>query len=241
MNVLGLIPARGGSKAIPHKNLTPLLGKPLIAYTLQAAQKCHTLSRVLVSTDNVHIAEMAKTYGTEVPFLRPAELAQDDTPALLVVQHAIDYLMQTENWLTDIVVYLQPTSPLRRSEHVDAAVNLLITQAADTVVSVVQVPHQFNPISVMRLEGDHLIPFIPQTELRLRRQDKPLVYARNGPSVLVCTYNTVMRQNTLYGQRTLPLVMQPEESVDIDSRLDLVWAECLLQRSPHPDFVGKGE
>lgn len=229
-NVLGLIPARGGSKSISRKNVVPILGKPLIAYTIEAAQASQRLTRMVVSTDNAEIAKVAKEWGAEVPFLRPKELARDDTPALPVIQHALRYLETMEGWRADVVVYLQPTSPLRRGDHIDAAVDLLISKAADSVVSVVPVPHQFNPVSVMRLEGDYLVPFLPEAAHLLRRQDKPVVYARNGPAVLACTYETVMHHNRLYGERTLPFVMTQEESLDVDTAFDLALVEWFLTR-----------
>jgi CMP-N-acetylneuraminic acid synthetase len=229
MNVLGLIPARGGSKSIPKKNVVPILGKPLIVYTIEAAQSSQRLSRTVVSTDDVEIAAVAKEWGAEVPFLRPPELARDDTPALPVIQHAVHHLETAEGWRADMIAYLQPTSPLRRHVHIDAAIDLLISKAADSVVSVVPVPHQFSPVSIMCLEEDCLVPFLPEAAPLLRRQDKPEVYARNGPAVLVCTYETVMRQNRLYGKRTLPLLMEQEESVDVDTTFDLALVEWILR------------
>lgn len=229
MNILGLIPARGGSKSIPKKNLVQILGKPLIAYTIEAAKTSERLSRAVVSTDDTEIAAIAEKYGAEVPFLRPSELARDDTPALPVIQHTVSHLQATEGWRADIIAYLQPTSPLRCETHIDAAIDLLVLKGADSVVSVVSVPHQFNPVSVMALQGDYLVPFLPEAELLLRRQDKPVVYARNGPAVLVCTYDTIMNQNKLYGHRTLPLVMEPEESIDIDTAFDLTLVERILK------------
>lgn len=230
MNVLGLIPARGGSKSIPRKNIYPVLGKPLIAYTIEAACASRRLSRTVVSTDDMEIAAVAKKWGAEVPFLRPQELARDDTSALPVIQHTVRYLEKKEGWRADVVVYLQPTSPLRRHVHIDAAIDLLISKGVDSVVSVVPVPHQFSPVSVMRLEDDCLVPFLPDTSELLRRQDKPLVYARNGPAVLVCTYEAVIHCNTLYGQRTLPLVMENEESIDVDTAFDLDLVDCILRK-----------
>lgn len=229
VNILGLIPARGGSKGIPGKNLAPLAGKPLLAHTVEAGLKSRRLTRLLLSTDDPAIAQAGRALGAEVPFLRPAELAADDTPALPVIQHAVRFL-EDQDWRADVLVYLQPTSPLRRAEHIDAAVNLLLAEKADTVVSVVSVPHQFNPASVMRLENGCLTPFLPELAHLLRRQDKPEVYARNGPAVLACTRQVLMDEGRLYGQRTLPLVMTPEESFDIDTPFDLELVDWLLGR-----------
>jgi CMP-N,N'-diacetyllegionaminic acid synthase len=230
LNILGLIPARGGSQGIPRKNLAPLAGEPLIAHTIKAALAARTLSRVLVSTDDEEIAATARQYGAEVPFLRPGELATDAAPALAVMRHAVQWLVEQEDWPCQVVVYLQPTSPLRRAEHIDAAVELLLAEKADTVVSVVEVPHNMNPLSVMRLSGKELKPFLTQGAQPLRRQDKPRALARNGPAVLALTRQAVMECNELYSCRTLPLVMTPQESVDIDDAWDLDLAQWIMER-----------
>lgn len=227
--ILGLIPARGGSKGIPGKNLVPLAGQPLLAYSVEAGLASRRLTRLVLSTDDPAIAEAGRGLGAEVPFLRPAELAADDTPALPVIQHAVGFL-EDQGWRPEVIVYLQPTSPLRRAEHIDAALDLLLSERADTVVSVVAVPHQFNPASVLRLKGGCLAPFLPEMAHLLRRQDKPEVYARNGPAVLACTRAVIMEQGRLYGQRTLPLIMAPEESFDIDTPFDLELVQWLLGR-----------
>ena len=153
MNILGVIPARGGSKGVPDKNLRQVCGKPLIAYTFEAARASRRLGRVVLSTDDPDIASAGRNAGIEVPFVRPADLAADDSPMLPVLQHAARE-MTTRGYAPDVVVLLQPTSPLRRTDHIDAAIELLTASGADTVVSVVEVPHQFNPASVMRLDGD---------------------------------------------------------------------------------------
>lgn len=224
MTIVGIIPARAGSKGIPGKNLVALGGRPLITYTFDAARGSRTLTHVLVSTDSEQIAEFARAAGIDVPFLRPAHLAEDATPMLAVLQHAIG----TVDVRPEIVVLLQPTSPLRRAAHVDAAVSLLQESGADSVVSVTAVPHQFTPGSLMRLEGDRLVPFLSEP-LATRRQDKPLLYARNGPAILV-TRTQVLDSGRLYGTDTRPFVMSREDSIDIDERLDLEIAEVMLAR-----------
>lgn len=181
-NVLGIIPARGGSKGIPNKNLVALCGRPLLAYTGDAVKESARLTRTVVSTDDPRIAEYATSLGLEVPFMRPSSLAGDGVPMLPVLQHAVAAL-ESEGFTTDIVVLLQPTSPLRRGEHIDAAVTWLEQAGGDSVVSVVEVPHQFNPTSVMRVEDGLLKPFL-EGPAATRRQDKPRVLARNGPAVL---------------------------------------------------------
>jgi len=226
VNVLGVIPARGGSKGIPHKNLRPVGGRPLLAYTADAALASRRLTRVVVSTDDPAIGEAARSLGLDVPFLRPSELAADETPMLPVLQHALG--ATAEGGRADVVVLLQPTSPLRRAEHIDAAVDLLMTSGADSVVSVVDVPHQFNPVSVMKLEGDRLVPYA-DGPLVTRRQDKPRVFARNGPAVLAVRA-TVLDGSSLYGRDVRPLFMTAEESLDVDTPADLDLLDCLLAR-----------
>ncbi len=144
MKVVGLVPARGGSKGIPRKNICVLCNRPLLFYTAEAALAARHLSRVILSTEDEEIAEIGRRCGLEVPFLRPVELARDDIPTLLVAQHAVRFLEQ-EGERYDAVCLLQPTNPLRRPEHIDACINLLIEREADAVVTVLPVPHKYNP------------------------------------------------------------------------------------------------
>lgn len=227
MQVLGVIPARGGSKGIPNKNLVPLCGRSLLAYTADAALRSRRLNRTIVSTDGAAIAAAARGLGLEVPFMRPMELAGDDTPMLPVIQHAVEATRSRE-FDPAVVVLLQPTSPLRRAEHIDAAVDLLERTGADSVVSVVEVPHQFNPCSVLVLEGERLRPFLDGSTVT-RRQDKPRVLARNGPAVLAVRASVLMG-GSLYGNDSRPLLMTADESIDIDSSSDLALAERLMTK-----------
>ncbi len=225
MRILGVIPARGGSKGIPHKNLALVGGRPLLAYTAEACRQSTTLTRVIVSTDDEAIAAAARALGLEVPFPRPATLAGDETPMLPVVQHALDG-MREAGFSADVVVLLQPTSPLRRGDHIDDAVERLAQSGADSVVSVVEVPHQFNPLSVMRLDGERLRSFLDAPTL-VGRQSKPRLFARNGPAVLAVRAS-VVAEGSLYGDDCRPLLMSAEDSIDIDSPWDLALAELVL-------------
>jgi CMP-N-acetylneuraminic acid synthetase len=228
MNILGLIPARGGSKAIPRKNIVDLAGKPLLAYTCLAALASRRLTRVILNTDDEEISAVGRRYGVEVPFLRPAILAGDNTPMLPVIQHTLSWLSQYAGFDTDIVVLLQPTSPFRTAAHIDAAVELLLESEADTVVSVVAVPHNFNPVSVMQQdENGFLVPFI-SGEMILQRQRKPLVYARNGPALLGVR-RAVLEAGNLYGDKVLPYEMGKAASIDIDEPQDLEMAAFWMQ------------
>jgi CMP-N-acetylneuraminic acid synthetase len=213
MEVLGLIPARGGSKGIPRKNLAPVAGKSLLAWTVEAAHGAEKLTHVVVSTDDDEIATAAEADVLR----RPAELATDDTPMLDVVRHAIDELHP------DLVVVLQPTSPLRRSEHVDGAVLVLLETGADSVVSVVEVPHRYSPEALMDLVDGRLVA----RGTARSRQEKQTVYARNGPAVLALRADRLGRD--LYDGDCRAYVMDQRSSLDVDSPFDLELADLLLR------------
>lgn len=230
MNILGLIPARGGSKSIPRKNIVPLAGKPLLAYTCEAALDSAMLTRVVLSTDENEIAQVGRDFGVDVPFIRPTSLAQDDTGSVPVAQHAIQWLAEHDNWQTDIVVLLQPTSPLRTAQHINDAVKILLNTGSDTVVSVVEVPHQFSPYKLMTVNDNGLLEDFWQDTVafnRLRRQDVPALLARNGPAVLVSRAE-VVAGGSFYGTKTSPFYMSQRDSLDIDTLFDLQLADCLL-------------
>jgi CMP-N-acetylneuraminic acid synthetase len=200
MRRLALVPARGGSKGIPRKNIALLGGKPLIAWTIQAARSASSIDRVVVSTDDAEIAEIAVHYGAEVPFLRPADLSGDRAAAQPVIAHAVSWLAVHEGWTAEAVAYLQPTSPLRGAADIDHAAELLTTRNADTVVSVVPVPHNMTPASLMR-ECEGLLEFcMAEDQRQFSRHDKPRLYARNGPAILLAR-RAVIEAGTLYGAR----------------------------------------
>lgn len=225
-----MIPARGGSKGIPRKNLALLAGRPLLALTTEAARASGRLTRVVVSTDDEEIASVAAELGVEVPFLRPQRLAADDTPMLEVLLDLVVTLGQRERYRPDVLVLLQPTSPFRRADHIDAAIDRLLSTGADAVVTVMPVPHQFTPSSLLRLQGDRLVPWT-DGETPTRRQDKPLLFARNGPAVLAVRTSVVTDQRSLYGTDVRGLVMTRAESFDIDDAFDLEVAELLMSSS----------
>jgi CMP-N,N'-diacetyllegionaminic acid synthase len=217
MDVVALIPARGGSKGIPRKNLALVAGKPLLRWSIDAARGAASVSRVVVSTDDDEIAAEAERAGADV-VRRPAELAADETPMADVVLHALGELGSI-----DVLVLLQPTSPLRRAEHVDAAVALLADTGADGILSVVEIPHNFEPGSLMRLRDGRLERL---GESAPRRQDKATIYARNGPAVLVLRADRI--GSDLYGGDLRPYVMDAESSLDVDTEHDLRVAGLLL-------------
>lgn len=224
--IVAIIPARGGSKGIPRKNVKLLCGKPLIAYTIEAALSSKCIGRVVVSTEDKEIAEVAGEYGAEV-IARPAELARDDTPSFLVCQHVIRYLEEIKNFYPDVVVVLQPTSPRRIVEDVDRAIEKFLEADCDTVVSVCEAEHP--PHWTYTLEGDRMKPVIPGGEKILRRQDTPKIYRLNG-AVYVTRRDIIMNENRVLGNDTRAYIMPIERSIDIDTELDFQFADLLMKK-----------
>jgi len=221
-HVLGIVPARAGSKGVPGKNVRLLAGRPLIDYTAQAARESGVLDRVVLSTDSSEIAEVGRRCGLDVPFLRPASLAADDTPMLPVIRHTIDTLA-AGGWTPDVIVLLQPTSPFRRGAHIRDVVNRLRSSKADSVVTVVEVPRHLSPDYVMRIDEGVLKPFLAEGERVTRRQDARPAYSREGTAYAFWRA-TVERFGNIYGERCEPLVIDAADSLSIDSPAD--WAEA---------------
>lgn len=219
MKILGLIPARGGSKGVPRKNIRPLNGRPLLAYTAAAALAAKTLSRVVLTTEDAEIAAVGKACGLDVPFMRPPELARDATPSLAVVEHALGWLRENGAEF-DAVCLLQPTNPLRRAEDIDGAVDLFIAAAADSVISVLAVPHEYNPKWVFwRDEQGKMSLSTGDRQIIPRRQDLPPAFHRDG-SVYVTRSEIVINRQSLYGDKILGYEMSPEFSANIDTEED---------------------
>lgn len=225
MKVLGLITARGGSKGVPRKNIRMLCGKPLLAYTAETALRAETLTRVVLSTEDEEIAEVGKQFGLSVPFMRPAELAEDTTPTLPVIQYTISTLEKMGETF-DAVCLLQPTNPFRRFEDIDKCVNLLIESKADSVISVLPVPHEYNPNWVYVQNGNGIKLSNGETEPISRRQDLPNAFHRDG-SVYVTKTDVILKQNSLYGSTISAYEMNPLYSANIDTEKD--W-EVVQQR-----------
>ena len=228
LTTLAVITARGGSKGIPQKNLSTILGKPLIAYTIEAALQTKTLTRTIVSTDDKTIAQVSEQYGAEVPFLRPQHLATDTATSIAVLQHAVTYLATEEDYTTDLVVCLQPTSPLRTADDIDQAVNLCLQSGADSVVSLCQAKH--HPYWMKKIFDGRVYPLINEDEQNYtRRQDLPPVYQLNG-ALYVTKGKVLLEENRILGEFTIPYIMPQERSIDIDTQTDLQTAESILQR-----------
>jgi CMP-N,N'-diacetyllegionaminic acid synthase len=227
MRVLGLVPARGGSRGVPRKNIRLLHGRPLLWYTARAAQSARHLARVVLSTDDAEIAAVARTCGLDVPFLRPESLALDDTPMLPVVQHALRAL-ERQDAPYDAVCLLQPTNPLREAGDIDGCIELLTSSDADSVMTTLPVPAQYNP---------HWVYFVaPDGSLQLStgavapvssRQALPPAVHRDG-SVYVTRRGALLETGSLYGVRIRAYAMDPARAVNIDTPEDWALAERLV-------------
>lgn len=222
--VLGIIPARGGSKGVPRKNIREVAGKPLIAYSIMAAQSSRLLTRCIVSTDDTETAEISAALGCEV-MERPAELAQDDTPTVSVVKHIFERL-ESEDELFDYGFVLQPTSPLRTGLDIDSALQALFQSDADSIVSVYQV-FDHHPARMYKLNNGLLAP-LDEKFASARRQELPPIYHRNG--AIYAFRRSLLDKNTLLGDRILPYIMEEDRSLNIDTEYDLVLADFVLSR-----------
>ncbi len=238
--VLGLIPARAGSRNIPRKNIRSFLGKPLLAWSVEAALQDGTCDRVVLSTDDPEIADVGRGYGAEVPFLRPPALGADGTPTSLVVRHAVDWLQPTENWIPDYIIVLEPTSPGRQPFHICESIALLRKEGADSVASVTEVPHHYAACKQVKICGDGSLAGIDGThpaDMIHRRQDLPTCYAFDG-AIFACRVKWILQESpTLWGDRVLAYKIDSRYSVDLDSPEDWVSAEArlrplLLDRNP---------
>lgn len=223
---LAVIVARGGSKGLPGKNIRPVHGLPLIAWTILAARRARRIDRLVLSSDDPAIIAVAREYGCEAPFVRPAPLATDEAGSADVLAHAIQSLDET----FDLAVLLQPTSPLRSAEDIDASVDLLIASGAPSVISVCQTGQ--SPFWMYSLNPDGiLVPLIPARDRPARRQDAPPAYAPNGAVYVVRTARFLADRRFVHDD-TRAWLMPPRRSVDIDTQEDLDWLEFLCERYP---------
>jgi CMP-N,N'-diacetyllegionaminic acid synthase len=228
MRTLGIVPARGGSKGVPRKNVRPLCGKPLLAYTAEAALAARRLTRIVLSTDDPDIAEVGRRCGLDVPFLRPSELAADDSPTLGLVQHALTYFKDRHVGF-DAVCILQPTTPLRPPEYIDGCIALLEESGADAVVTIVPVPPEYNPHWVYFTADDRRIVLSTGESAPIpRRQDLPPAFRREG-SVYVTRSEIVLERGSLFGDRLLGYEVDPALSVDINTPSEWACAERMLE------------
>ena len=229
MKVLGIVTARGGSKGIPGKNLKLLAGKPLLAYTIEAARASGALDRIILSTEDQAIADAGKALWCDVPFLRPGNLALDDTPHLPVIQHAVKWMSERVAYRPDAVMILQPTSPLRSAEDISAAIALLEKSGADSVLSVSEAPAHSHPMRTLRVDaaGEATL-FVTGEPVRRRinrRQDLPEAWLMNGAIYACLTGVLFAAEPSLYGDRVVAYRMPAERSISIDDMADWSAAE----------------
>jgi CMP-N,N'-diacetyllegionaminic acid synthase len=231
--ILGIIPARGGSKSIPRKNIKPFCGKPLIAWSIQTLKESGVCDRVIVSTDDREIADVAAHFGAETPFIRPAELAEDTTPTLPVLQHAVSWLKEREGYNPDYVLLLEPPSVSKRPFHIREAAELLLKTGADSVVSVAEVPGTFSPYWQLKVGNENRIELFTGGTMKdviRRRQDLPKSYYRNSAIYVLKTGCLFTSEPSLYGKDVRGYITDSKYAMDIDTPEDWVVAEALFKK-----------
>lgn len=225
--LLALIPARGGSKAVPRKNIKNLNGKPLMAWTIEAARKSRYIDKVVVSTDDDEIMTIAKKYGSEAPFKRPKELASDNAKMMDVVLHCIKFFQNLDEEY-DIIILLQPTSPLRGAYDIDKAIEYFVKKKARAIVGVVKCEH--SPQWAGVLPRDHSMKnFIPENIREKNRQEIRTFYRING-AVYLADIGFIINKRNWYGPKTFAYIMKRENSVDIDNLFDFMLAEFIMNK-----------
>ncbi len=224
--ILTIIPARGGSKGVPNKNIKELDGKPLIAYTIEAALKSKYTTKVIVSTDDTKIAEISKDFGANVPFIRPAKFASDSAKAIEVVKHALITIEKQDNKEYNIILYLEPPSPFKTAEDIDSCLELFFKTSPSSVVSVNEA-NQYHPILMKKIENGKLEPIWKEEPEGVPRQEySPTSYMRNG-AIYVLRRDNILN-NIFYGNNIVPFIMPLERSICIDSILDWYSAEAMI-------------
>jgi len=234
MNILAIIPARGGSKSIPHKNIKLFAGKPLIAWTIEVAKKSKLITRIIVSTDSQEVADIAKKYGAEVPFLRPKEIAGDLATDVEFLSHALEFLKRTENYEPEIVLRLPPTSPLRTAAHIDEGIETLIKNPeADAVRPITEAPKHPYKMWKIAAAGQYLEPFLPasftgMTEAyNMPRQILPKVYVHTGAMDII-RRRTITELKSTSGKKLGYFFMDTDVSINIDHPIDFEIAEFFM-------------
>jgi len=234
--ILAVITARGGSKGIPGKNIKELGDKPLIVYSIDAIKKSKLVTHCIVSTDDEEIAAMCRKYGAEVPFMRPKELAEDSTPHLPVMQHAIIFMEKKLGTIFDIAVIFQPTSPFRTTEDIDGTIQKLIDENADSAVSLCEIESSMHPMKIKKLEEGTVLPYTID-ETIVRRQDLPPAFKRSS-AVYAILRDVIMKENRLcFDGKVVGYIVPTERSVDIDTPLDWIKAEWMLEDLKQKGFT----
>jgi CMP-N-acetylneuraminic acid synthetase len=228
MNILGIIPARGGSKGIPYKNIKLLDGKPLIQYTTEIALASKMLSKVIVSSEDEKIVEVAENLGVEVPFVRPTDLAKDNSPTLPVIIHALEFYKK-QGVFFDAVCLLQVTTPFRTVAFLDEAIQKFIQSQADSLVSVLEIPHEYNPHWAFEVKNNTLQIATGEKDIIPRRQDLPKAYHRDG-SIYITKTDVLLHQKSLFGEKINYIVSDQETYVNIDEPTDWEKATRLISK-----------
>jgi N-acylneuraminate cytidylyltransferase/CMP-N,N'-diacetyllegionaminic acid synthase len=237
--ILAIIPARGGSKRIPKKNIVPLLGRPMIEYAFDAIKASRYVNRIVLSTDDEEIAEVGRKNGIEVPFLRPAELAQDHSPTEPVLTHALNFLREKENYWPDFVLLVQGASaPLIKTEQIDAALEMLMTNNVDSVETVIEVPTVFHPYNIRYIDEDGFTKFLflKQRQEAKATGKRPKVYAIGN--LFVFRPKNLFDVGTIQGQKSKSLIIDSESAVDVDTYADLRFAEFLMSKRKQDEKEG---
>ena len=226
--ILALIPARGGSKGIPKKNIKPLLGKPLIIWTIEQAQKSKYISRVFVSTEDKEIATIAEQGGVEVPFLRPEDLAQDNSQTSDAIIHTLDTFEKMGEYY-DIIIVLEPTSPLRKKDDIDNAIETFLhnSSVSDSLVSVGEV-HLENPYIMKIIKNNHVVPLLENKQKFYQRQQLPTIYFPYGV-IYLSTVQTIRKYRTFYQEKTIPYKIERWQNYEIDDIYDFYCVETILR------------
>ncbi len=231
--VLAVVGARSGSKSIPHKNIKPLLGKPLLAWVIEAAKKSKYVTKVILSTDSPEYAEIGRRYGAEIPFMRPAELAKDSVPDFDYLYHAATWMSESAGFKADIILRLPPTTPLCKTESIDACIKLLIDNPeADSSRTITAASK--HPYKLWRTEGKYLKPFLSEEYTGLKdahnmpRQSFPAAFSH--VDVIALRWNTLVNQKAMAGEKILFHQIPKLDAVDIDTEIDFLVAEELLRR-----------
>ncbi len=242
MKILAFIPARAGSKRVPNKNIKPLNGKPLIAYTIEAANRSRYINRVVVSTNSSDIADIAETYGAEVPFMRPEGISNADSTEMEFFNHALSWFSVNEGYEPDFIVLLYPTSPLRKSETIDAAIETMLKHPeADSLRSVRKCSE--HPYKMWQVEDGYLRPFVKNSGKAdvhtLSYHLLPEVFIQNA-SIYITRPSTITNKRSTTGDIILPYIMDEIESIDINNPLDFVLAEHIVRNDSEAGFSNDG-
>ena len=230
MKVLGITLARGGSKSVPFKNIRPILGKPLISYTIKESLKSKLIDDYIVSTDSVKIANIAKKFGAKVPFLRPKNISKDNSTSVDSLKHAVNFMEKEKGFKYDFIVEIMCTNPLKISKDIDSCITKLKKTKSDSIIAVHQL-FDHHPRRIKKIVNDKIVDFCLKEKLETRRQDLlPVAYIRSG-SIYALKRDHLMLQNMRYGSRnSRPYILPPNRAINIDTEIDVLVAENLLRR-----------